>query len=334
MPKDERMMKAGTPEQTELINDYPTHHTEDKLKVPYIERYNGNICVKNQNFEGAISHYNKALLSLKMLFQGNEGTGDMYVTDRDQAVKMLIDIETPAYLNLAHCYIKTEGYHFAIKYANLALENDPESSKAYYRRGVAYTKIGEVDKARESLNTALGLKIDEGERATIGRALNDIKMKEKRDRDSEKEMSKRMIKVKEPKPVLAADPKNAAAPSSIKTEALQCESHLEQQVQQRRGIVHQLFSLLQTLIAIALWMPTNVYKAVRFMIGKYFSFVFLVVSKLTTKGWKFFVAVSSYMSKLAGNIPVIGKFFSWLFLIPSRIRMPNLPMLNMLLSLL
>jgi hypothetical protein len=26
----------------------------------------------------------------------------MYVTDRDQAVKMLIDIETPAYLNLAH----------------------------------------------------------------------------------------------------------------------------------------------------------------------------------------------------------------------------------------
>jgi hypothetical protein len=102
VPKDERMLKAGTAEQTEVINDYPTHHTEDKLKVPYIERYNGNICVKNQNFEGAISHYNKALLSLKMLFQGNEGTGDMYVTDRDQAVKMLIDIETPAYLNLAH----------------------------------------------------------------------------------------------------------------------------------------------------------------------------------------------------------------------------------------
>jgi hypothetical protein len=56
VPKDERMLKAGTAEQTELINDYPTHHIEDKLKVPYIERYNGNICVKNQNFEGAISH--------------------------------------------------------------------------------------------------------------------------------------------------------------------------------------------------------------------------------------------------------------------------------------
>lgn len=80
-------------------------------------------------------------------------------------------------------------------------------------------------------------------------------------------------------------------------------------------------------------MPTNVYKAVRFMIGKYLSIVFLVVSKLTTKGWTVFVNVSSYMSKLAGNIPLIGKFLTWLFLVPSRIRMPNLPMLNMLLSL-
>jgi hypothetical protein len=46
VPKDERMLKAGTAEQTKLINDYPIHHTEDKLKVPYIERYNGKICMK------------------------------------------------------------------------------------------------------------------------------------------------------------------------------------------------------------------------------------------------------------------------------------------------
>jgi|688.fasta_scaffold160151_1 hypothetical protein len=80
-------------------------------------------------------------------------------------------------------------------------------------------------------------------------------------------------------------------------------------------------------------MPTNVYKAVKFMIGKYLSIVFLVISKLTTKGWTVFVTMSSYISKLAGNIPVIGRFLTWLFLIPSRIRMPNLPLLNMLLNL-
>ena len=80
-------------------------------------------------------------------------------------------------------------------------------------------------------------------------------------------------------------------------------------------------------------MPTNVYKAVKFMIGKYLSIVFLVISKLTTKGWTVFVTMSSYISKLAGNIPVNGRFLTWLFLIPSRIRMPNLPLLNMLLNL-
>lgn len=89
----------------------------DKLRIPYIERYNGNICVRNQQFEQAIGHYNKTLLSMKMLFQGNSGTGEQFITDNEQAYKMVKDIETPTYLNLAHCYNKIEQFHFAIKYA-------------------------------------------------------------------------------------------------------------------------------------------------------------------------------------------------------------------------
>lgn len=71
------------------------------------------------------------------------------------------------------------------------MENDATNSKALYRRGVAYTRIGELDKAREDLNEALQIvKTDEAERAAIIKALNDIKIKEHRDRVSEKEMSK------------------------------------------------------------------------------------------------------------------------------------------------
>jgi Flp pilus assembly protein TadD len=40
------------------------------------------------------------------------------------------------------------------------LDNDSENVKAYYRRGVAYTKIGEVARAKEDLNTALELSTD------------------------------------------------------------------------------------------------------------------------------------------------------------------------------
>ena len=44
------------------------YKAEDRLKVPYIERFNGNLYVAQQDYHQAIAHYNKALLSLKMLF--------------------------------------------------------------------------------------------------------------------------------------------------------------------------------------------------------------------------------------------------------------------------
>ena len=37
--------KLGTSEQCEIVNDYPMENNEEKLKVPYIERMNGNLCV-------------------------------------------------------------------------------------------------------------------------------------------------------------------------------------------------------------------------------------------------------------------------------------------------
>ena len=38
--------KWGTPDQKEIIYDYGMMTDEEKLKVPYIERVNGNLCVK------------------------------------------------------------------------------------------------------------------------------------------------------------------------------------------------------------------------------------------------------------------------------------------------
>ena len=42
---------------------------EQKLIVPYIERMNGNLCVARGELQDAVKHYNKGLLSLKMLFE-------------------------------------------------------------------------------------------------------------------------------------------------------------------------------------------------------------------------------------------------------------------------
>ena len=54
--------------KTVIVNDYPMKTSEQKLKVPYIERFNGNLCVTKGDFESAVMHYNKALVGLKMLF--------------------------------------------------------------------------------------------------------------------------------------------------------------------------------------------------------------------------------------------------------------------------
>ena len=62
-------LNFGTSEQTEIIEDYQMSTDDEKLLVPYIERMNGNICVAKSQFEDSVKHYNKGLLSLRMLFE-------------------------------------------------------------------------------------------------------------------------------------------------------------------------------------------------------------------------------------------------------------------------
>ena len=101
------------------------------MKVPYIEKENGNIYARKAMFKEAIIHYNKSLFSLKCLFDKESGL----ITEEEQAVKLIREIELPVCLNLALCYNKTEQWHYTIKYASQALEKEPQSSKALFRRG-------------------------------------------------------------------------------------------------------------------------------------------------------------------------------------------------------
>ena len=59
---------------------YPSLTSNDKLKIPYIEKMNGNISIKcmkptdsEEDIKGsynvAIRFYNKSLLALKMIFE-------------------------------------------------------------------------------------------------------------------------------------------------------------------------------------------------------------------------------------------------------------------------
>jgi tetratricopeptide (TPR) repeat protein len=161
----------GTPKQTQIISNYPTQEIHQKLKVPYIEKQNGNLCIQSMNkpedteedkikaHKVAVGYYNKALLSLKMLFSDNQ------IEDEKLASRLIMEIELPVCNNLAICYLKTDEPHYAIKYTSQVLEKNllvTEKTyyileKAYYRRALSYLKIGSLTDCKSDLTTALAL---------------------------------------------------------------------------------------------------------------------------------------------------------------------------------
>jgi len=154
----------------------------------------------------------------------------------EKSLQFVREIEIPCQLNLAHCYLKAEVYDYAIDYATKVLVSDVDNCKALYRRGIAYTKKGQTDKAKADLTRALELvnlnesealkEADKGETAdstgetstplaavdkstaasfaaeknAILRAIADMKKCVERNKTREREMSARMIISKETKP--------------------------------------------------------------------------------------------------------------------------------------
>ena len=138
---------------------------------------------------------------MKMLFQMDK---DPVITTKEQAVTFIKEIEVTCCTNLALCYNKMEQYHHAIKFASQAIEKDPDNKKALFRMGIAYTQIGELEKARENLNKVVELETEQNLKDIAIAALLDVKRKEQKDKKNEKEMLQRMFK---PSPSQPQSPK-------------------------------------------------------------------------------------------------------------------------------
>ena len=88
-------------------------------------------------------------------------------------------------LNLALCYIKSEQFHYGIKYTSQVLDKNlpdeafgAELEKAYFRRALCYTGIGDLEKSKEDLQEAKSLAEKSGRSLSeINKQLNLIKQK-------------------------------------------------------------------------------------------------------------------------------------------------------------
>jgi len=128
---------------------------------------------------------------------------DPAIKTEEQAIKLIKEVEILTCINLAHVYIKLEQYHYAIKYASQALEKDPENTKALFRKGIAYTKVGELERAKQCLDDVA--RIDPSMQAVSQKALQEVKNIEIRNKEKEKEISKRMIQGKTKKEAQEAE---------------------------------------------------------------------------------------------------------------------------------
>lgn len=98
----------------------------------------GNRLTTESEFAKAQEAYREALGVLRAL----KGTELKLLTARNK-------LKLSCLLNLAHCDTKMEEFASAIKHASEALEIDPASCKALFRRGVARLSFGLLREARE-----------------------------------------------------------------------------------------------------------------------------------------------------------------------------------------
>jgi tetratricopeptide (TPR) repeat protein len=169
---------------------YPTETAADKLQVPFIEKQNGNILTRQNQYDSAITHYDKALVAMKTLFDEN------LIQTREMACRYICDIEIPVCLNLALCYLKQGKYHYCINFCSQAIDKDCDNQKALYRRGVSYLNVGELNKSKGDLLRANDLA--EGKDGAILLALQQLKDKQAQDKVRERELSQRLLNQKKP----------------------------------------------------------------------------------------------------------------------------------------
>ncbi|ELR19437.1 tetratricopeptide repeat domain containing protein [Acanthamoeba castellanii str. Neff] len=137
---------------------------EDKIATAQQLKEEGNSFVKQQDYGKALLAYHKAWLYVKGL--GDDGSGGKFAMMRKNSGQEALSsgqtseikaISLALHLNMALCHFKQDKFDRVIDDCNKALQLEPSSVKALFRRGQAYLKLRDSDKAAVDLNKAAQL---------------------------------------------------------------------------------------------------------------------------------------------------------------------------------
>jgi len=119
----------------------------ERLKFAEERKEQGNGLLKQEHYQESITRYVQALAYL----------GEFYATEDSELKQKKDAIALSCHLNIANAAIKCELYQKAVDNAHKALEIDPKSAKACFRKGQAYSLKGEFAAAKKALDKALEL---------------------------------------------------------------------------------------------------------------------------------------------------------------------------------
>merc|ERR1712227_167780 len=114
------------------------------MKEAMILKGEANKMIKTGSYSEANQYYARALL----IMNHKNGERSKYrKSDERNIIQILV-------LNMAFVELRRKHWDSVIKYASDALMLNNQCKKAYFRRGVAYARQGEVEMARKDLQAA------------------------------------------------------------------------------------------------------------------------------------------------------------------------------------
>jgi len=152
----------------------------EKISAATKKKEEGNQLFKDGKFEAAAQQYSKAL----DYFKNSWGFTEDEKKEAD-AVKL------PCFLNLAASQLRTKDFAECILNCHKALDIDSSNVKALFRRGQAYARSSDFDKAKSDFLEAAKLAPDNKE---VRQELDMLKKKVAAHKEQEKQMWSNMFK--------------------------------------------------------------------------------------------------------------------------------------------
>eukprot|EP00667_Euglena_gracilis_P016590 EG_transcript_17363 len=119
----------------------------EKLRECQREKDEGNALFKAGDYAEAIKHYFKAKGILTWTYKFTEA----------EKARWNQEVGIPSMLNIAACHLKLQQWQSCVDHCYDILELQPANVKALFRRGQAYTGLGEYGKALKDLQAAADL---------------------------------------------------------------------------------------------------------------------------------------------------------------------------------